>query len=243
MLKGKYFQELQALLKRIETEQGEAINKAAAIISDAIAEGRAIHIYDTGHMLDSELIGRAGGLMCFKRLRVDFTVRNEVRNRSEDENKDRNMEGFMRYVLKQSKALPGDVLIVGSVSGKSVPPVDIALCAKEMGLKVIALTSIAYSSILESMHSSKKRLFEVADMYIDNCAPPEDAMIEVPGNVSICPASGISAAAIMWAVTAQVVENLMARGIKPTIYKSSNYPGNDKNHNNPEYERYKETGF
>lgn len=243
LLKKKFFQEISSLIDKIETEQDGNINKAAQIISNAIADGKAIHLYDTGHILDSELIGRAGGLMCFRRLRVDFSVQNVVRKRPGDREKSGNMEGLMRYALMQSNALPGDVLIIGSVSGKSVAPVDLALCAREMGLVVIAITSIAYSSLLESMHSSKKRLFEVADLVIDNCAPPLDAMIELPGlDVSICPASGISAAVIMWAVSAQVVDILLAKGIRPTIYKSINFPGS-KEFNEKEYKRYEETGY
>ena len=153
------------------------------------------------------------------------------------------MEGLMQFALKRSNAQPGDVLIVGSVSGKGLLPVDIAQIAKEMGLHVIALTSVSYSSILKSQHSSGKRLFEVADICINNCAPALDAMIDVPElNLSVCPASGLSAATIMWAVTAQVIENLLALGIKPTVYKSINFPGSAE-YNEAELKRYAETGF
>lgn len=243
MIKQEFFKQLQNLLHTIETRQGDVIDQAAKIISDAIAAGKAIHIYDTGHMLDSELISRAGGLMAFKPLRVHFDIQNDVRSRAEDKDKDRNMEGLMKFALKRSNAQPGDVIIVGSVSGKGILPVDIALLAKEMGLHVIALTSVSYSSILESEHSSKKRLFEVADICLDNCAPALDAMIEVPElGLSVCPASGLSAATIMWAVTAQVIENLLSLGIKPTVYKSINFPGSAE-YNEAELKRYAETGF
>lgn len=243
MIKQEFFNQLQSLVQTIETKQGAVIDEAAKMISDAIAVGKAIHIYDTGHMLDSELIGRAGGLMVFKPLRVHFDIQNDVRSRVEDKNKDRNMEGLMQFALKKSNVQPGDVLIVGSVSGKGVLPVDIALHAKEMGLQIIAMTSVSYSSILKSEHSSGKRLFEVADLCLDNCAPALDAMIDVPElGLSVCPASGLSAATIMWAVTAQVIENLLALGIKPTVYKSINFPGSAE-YNEAELKRYAETGF
>lgn len=243
LLKQKFYTQLLSLIHTIEEKQDTSIVDAAKAISDAIAAGKAIHIYDTGHMLDSELIGRAGGLVAFKPLRVHFDVQDDVRSRPEDQSKDRNMEGLMRFALKKSNAHPGDVLIVGSVSGKGILPVDLALLAREMGLKVIVLTSVDYSSLLKSEHSSGKRLFEVADICIDNCAPPLDAMIEVSElGLSVCPASGLSAAVIMWAVTAQVVENLLLLGIKPTVYKSINFPGSDE-FNKTECKRYAETGF
>lgn len=243
MIKKEFFNQLLSLVNTIETKQGTVIDEAARMISDAIAAGKAIHIYDTGHMLDSELIGRAGGLMAFKPLRLHFDVQNDVRGRVEDKDKDRNLEGLMRFALKKSNVQPEDVLIVGSVSGKGVLPVDIALIAKEMGLKVIAMTSVSYSSILTSEHSSGKRLFEVADICLDNCAPALDAMIDVPElGLSVCPASGLSAATIMWAITAQVIDNLLALGIKPTVYKSINFPGSAE-YNEAELKRYAETGY
>jgi uncharacterized phosphosugar-binding protein len=243
MLKETFFQQLYGLIHKLEHEQGDNIDKAAGVIADAVASGNCIHVYDTGHMLDSELINRAGGLNGVKALKVQFSVDNAVRKRPEDKTKDRNLEGLMRYALKMSNLHPGDVLIVGSVSGKTVFPVDLALAAKEAGAYVIAITSIAYSSQLKSDHSSGKRLYEVADLVIDNGAPPLDAMVDVPElGLSICPASGISAAAIMWAVEAKVVEILLSRGIRPTVLKSVNYPGSAE-HNEKEYQRYEETGY
>jgi uncharacterized phosphosugar-binding protein len=51
-------------------------------------------------------------------------------------------------------------------------------------------------------------------------------MLEIPGlDVKACPASRIAAACIMWAVTAGVIENLLERGITPTVFKSANAPG------------------
>lgn len=242
MLKEAFFSKLYELVETIENSQEQAILEVSKTISNAMADGHCIHIFDTGHLLDSELINRAGGLYAFQRLRVNFQVENPVRTREEEKHKDKKMEGLMSYALRQSHALPGDVLIVGSVSGKSVFPVDIALSAKEMGLTVIAMTSVAYSSLLKSEHSTGKRLFEVANLVIDNCAPPLDAMVEVDElGLSICPASGIAAAIIMWAIEAKVTENLLERGIKPTILKSINFPGSAE-HNEKEYKRYDETG-
>lgn len=243
MLKESFFQHLNQLIHRIEHEQGAAIDAASDVITAAISKGNCIHIYDTGHMLDSELINRAGGMSNFKQLRIKFEIDNPVRSRPEDAVKDRNLEGFVKFALRTSNLQPGDVLIVGSVSGKSILPVDITLAAKEMGAYVIAMTSVAFSSILKSDHSTGKRLFEVADLVLDNCAPPLDAMIPVPDlDLSICPASGIAAATIMWAIEAKVAENLLAQGIKPTILKSINFPGSGV-YNDHENLRYQETGY
>ena len=75
------------------------------------------------------------------------------------------------------------------------------------------------------MHPSGKRLYEVADLVLDNHAPYGDAMLEVEGvDYAICPASGMGAAAIMWAIMAGLVEEMLARGLKPSVYPSVNRP-------------------
>ena len=242
MLKEMFFEKIQELINTIRSTQEHQIDDAAAAIAAAIKKGHCIHIFDTGHMLDSELINRAGGMNAFQRLRFNFSVENPVRKRPQDEEKDRKHEGLIKFVLNESNVLKGDVLIVGSVSGKSVFPVDVALAAREMGVFVIAMTSVTYSSMCQSEHSTGKRLFEVADLVLDNCAPPLDAMVEIPEmGLSMCPASGIAAATIMWAIEAKTTELLLAKGIRPTILKSINFPGS-REYNEGEYARYAETG-
>ncbi|MDI4648016.1 sugar isomerase domain-containing protein [Cohnella hashimotonis] len=241
-LKQVYFQKINELIQRVEQTQSRVIDQASAIIADAVERGSGLHVFDTGHMLDSELIDRAGGLYSFKRLSMKFEIDNDVRKRPEDGEKDRSLEGLMRYALKSSNVQPGDVLVIGSVSGKTVFPVDLAFEARQLGVTVIALTSLTYSRLLKSDHSTGKRLFELADLAIDNCAPALDAMIEVPDmDAPICPASGISSAVIMWAIEARTVQLLLERGIKPTVLKSINNPGSDK-FNETQMLRYQETG-
>jgi len=222
MLMDRYFERIQELQETIRTTQRQAIETAAKAIAEAAAKGNAVHLFDTGHIVDHELITRGGGLMLYKPLRYDLTVDNPVRTRKTT-NKNKSMEGLSEYILRASNVLPGDVLIMGSVSGKTADVVDLALAAKAYGVTVIALTSINYSTQVQSTHSSGKRLFEIGDIVIDNCAPLGDAMMDVEGlEPRIIPASGLSAAYIMWAVTAEVIECLMAKGIKPSVFKSYN---------------------
>ncbi|WP_276357747.1 sugar isomerase domain-containing protein [Cohnella caldifontis] len=243
-LRIEYFRKLRELIQKIE--EGDAvrqIEQAAAVIADAMKKGGCVHLFDTGHMLDSELVSRAGGLVAFQALRIRFEIENTVRQRPELASKDRSTEGLAAYALKSSNALPGDVLVIGSVSGKTKLPVDLSLSARKMGITVIALTSVEYSRMLKSDHSSGLRLFEAADLVIDNGAPPLDAMLEVGGlDAAICPASGIGAAVIMWSVTAQVTEYLLADGLKPSVLKSINFPGSEA-FNQEMMSRYAETSL
>lgn len=242
MLLDKYQQTIDELYVKIKSTQRDAIIAAGNMIADTVKNGGCVHIFDTGHIINSELIYRGGGLLFYKEFKYALTVTNPVRTR--DRSKlDTSMEGLAKYALRASGAMPGDVIIMGSVSGKTANVIDLALAAKEFGLKVIALTSMEYSSKVPSDHTSGKRLFECADIVLDNCAPAAEAMMEVPGlPARFAAASGLSAAFIMWSVSAVAVETLLAAGITPSVLKSHNFEGGPEF--NEELKKiYSETGF
>lgn len=152
-------------------------------------------------------------------------------------------EGLVKYLVDKSQLQDGDVLIINSVSGKNVRPVELALEAKRRGVYVIAITTLSYSKVLKSLHSSGKRLFEVADFVIDNCGEVGDSLLEVEGiEPKICPSTGVTAAVIIWMLTAQLVTHLLELGITPSIYKSMNLDGAIE-YNNEQIERYKKLGY
>ena len=133
--------------------------------------------------------------------------------------------------------------MVGSVSGYNYFPVDLALKATEMGCLTVAITSIEYSSRLEGRHPTGKRLFEACTHVIDNCTNYGDTLVPVPElGQSICPASGIGASYILWALQSTVVENLIAMGLQPSVYISNHMP-NAAKINGEALERYTKYGY
>ena len=146
-------------------------------------------------------------------------------------------------MLGKANVMAGDVLLIGSVSGINILPVEMALKAREMGVKTIALTSVEYSGFLKSNHPSEKRLFEVCDYVLDNCGKVGDALVEV-GELgkNICPSSGIAASYIMWALQAEVVEKMLERGKKPSVY-ISNHIENASRINNESWAQYEKYGY
>ena len=224
MLIERYFEALQGRIREIAANP-EPIQAAARVCADALAKGGAVHIFDSGHMVSSELINRAGGLVALSSLSFGLSVTNVVKARAAGQNAPSLSYGYIEHVFETQGLRAGDVLIVGSVSGKTPNVIELALQGRAHGLTVIALTALAYSSKLQSEHPSGKRLFEAADMVLDNHAPYGDAMLEVEGlDYPICPASGMGAATVLWAVMAALVEEMLARGLKPTIYPSVNRP-------------------
>jgi uncharacterized phosphosugar-binding protein len=226
MLIETYFEKLKARIDAIAADT-EPIGKAARLCADALAGGGAVHVFDSGHLVSHELIRRAGGLVAFNRLAFGLNIDNPVFARSPQAPAEGNAlsYGYIEHIFESNQLRPGDVLFVGSVSGKSANVVELALQARAHGLTVIAITGMAYSPKLTSQHPSGQRLFEAADMVLDNHAPYGDAMMTVEGlDYPVIPASGIGAVAVLWGVVAGIIEEMLAQGLKPTVFPSVNRP-------------------
>jgi uncharacterized phosphosugar-binding protein len=224
MLVERYFQALHENLERVAAQE-DAILHAAHICADSIQKGGVVHIFDSGHLVSQELVHRAGGWVGLSALTFSLAVNNPVRTREDRPNPSELSYAYISHIFLSNQLREGDVLFIGSVSGKTANVVELALQARAHGLTVVAVTATAYSSKLASEHPSGKRLFEAADLVLNNGAPYGDAMLEVEGlDYPVCPASGIGAAAVMWAVVAGLVEELLARGMQPTVYPSVNRP-------------------
>jgi uncharacterized phosphosugar-binding protein len=128
--------------------------------------------------------------------------------------------------VRASNLRPGDVMLLGSVSGRNRIPVELGLACREAGVKVIGLTSLVYTEQVESLHPSGKKLKDVADVVIDNGAPYGDAAVEIPGiEVTALPVSGVSMTVAGWLLWETVMEKMAAQGEPPTVFMSANRPG------------------
>ena len=67
----------------------------------------------------------------------------------------------------------------GIISPFTRHPVQIAMEARERGLTVITVSSHQNARVAAAKHSSGKKLSQIAHIAIDNCVPPEDALVEV----------------------------------------------------------------
>jgi len=247
MLMEEYFKNMKRILEEIEATQVNNIKYSAQVIVNSLINGGIWHLLDTGHMLMYEAVGRAGGMMAVRPVRVSVEVSNPTRYREADIKKEKiymdEIEGLPYYIFKKSNMQPGDVLMIGSVSGINILPVEMAILARQHGLTVIGLTSIKYSKFLKSTHRSGKKLYEVCDIVIDNCCDVGDALVYVEQlKQGICPASGIAAAYIMWALQAEVIELLLKEGKIPHIYISNHMPGADE-HNTSAWLEYEKEGY
>jgi uncharacterized phosphosugar-binding protein len=139
------------------------------------------------------------------------------------------LPGIGRALLENSPAAKGDVLIIASTSGRNAAAIDMAIAARHAGLTTIAVTSMEYTRRVDSRHPSGKKLYELCDHLIDNCAPAGDAAVEIPRlEQKTGPLSTVLGCAAVNAVIAQVIRNLVDRGITPPVFVSANLPGGDE---------------
>jgi uncharacterized phosphosugar-binding protein len=224
-----YFDAAERGLRRLRETQGESLAAAADLFTEAIAGGRALFAFGATHSfaLAAELVYRTGGLVLVNPLyphAMDLSVR-PLTQTSQTER----LEGLGRIMLENSPARAGDVILLASVSGRNAVVLDMALAARERGLKIVGVTSVEYSQAVSSRHSSGKRLLDLCDVVIDNCAPLGDAAVAVPGEAQKTgPLSTVLGCAAVNAVVAQTVANLVARGVQPPIFMSANLDGGDE---------------
>ena len=241
MLLDRYNEAVDALINKVRTTQRENIIKGGEMIAETVANGGNVYLSSICHYMEYDSIYRGGGPIFYKHFSWKMDVEHEGRKRDRSD-LDTSTWGMAAYALKMSTMRPGDLLFVSSVSGRSTNVVDLAYEAKKMGIKVIAFTSMEYTKAVDAVHPSGKKLYEMVDLAMDNCAPAAEAMMEVPGiEAKYAAASGIASDLIMWSMTTVAVEKLLEKGITPGILKSANFPGgNDYNHNvvEPEYAKH-----
>ena len=242
MLLDVYNEAVDNLIHKVRTTQRENIIKAGEMIADTVANGGNVYLSLICHSIEMDLINRGGGPNFYRHFsyKMDVEKKGRVRDRSEI---DDSTWGMAEYALKMSDMKPGDLLMVSSVSGRTKSVVDLAYEAKKMGIKVICFTSMEYTMSVDPVHPSGKRLYEMVDIAMDNCAPSAEAMIEVPGiEARFAAASGIACDILLWSMTAVAIEKLQEKGITPGVLKSANFPGGP-DYNKGLYEMYEKYGW
>lgn len=225
----RLYTHINELLAQIADTQQEPIQRAASMIADHIANDGILYLLGSGHSLAVAMEGyyRAGGLAA-----VDV-IHDPTFGRAE------RVEGYAETILKDYNIAAGGIVVIISNSGRNALPVEVALWCRERGIRTIAITSMRHSQSVSSRHSSAKRLFEIADIVIDNCGVPGDAILQVEGLPGrCCPTSGIAGMFIVDAIIAQTIENLTKRGFAPPVFVSANVDGGDE-HNERLLARYR----
>ncbi len=226
-----YINNIKKIVAKIETEGMEAIEKAAAVLSETLISGNKIFLFGTGHshMLAEELFYRAGGLVNICPILVDELMLHISASGSTLAER---REGMAENIFNDYKMGENDTVVIISNSGRNGVIVDMALLCKARGLNTIAMTNLEHSFSSVSRHKSGKRLCEIADTVLDNFGCAGDASVEIPSvEGKICPTSTVVGALILNACVARCVELCTEKGFIPQHFASSNTDGGDEINN------------
>lgn len=237
----KYLTKIHELMAIIEKEENESMSQCVEMLCEAILNKHSIYTFGASHagILSEELYYRAGGLMLFNPI-----FGREIMLDTEPITLTSKMERCVGYgeALAKSKVQfqKDDILIVHSVSGRNPVTLEIAMEAKKNEAKVIAITNVTYSQSVTSRHPSGKRLFELADIVLDNHGDIGDACVSIEGlQQKVSPTSTVIGAMMLNSIVAAVAQELVNRGMeKPPIFYSANLDGGDEL-NQKLYEEYK----
>lgn len=236
----RYYEKIVEILNDIHSTQQEQVEAAAELICTTVTSGAKIYAFGCAHagMLTEELFYRAGGLMLINPIFGSGLMLNEVpvTKTSQFER----LSGYAQVLLNSVKLGTKDLLILISSSGRNSVPVEMALGAKERGAKVITLTSLDYTQNVTSRHVSGKKVFEIADLVLDNCCQLGDAVLQIEGlSQKMAPATTIAGSFILNSVVARSVEKMIALGLEPPVYLSGNLDSGDE-HNIRLLEKYQD---
>ena len=232
-----FIQKLKAMMDAILESQIDTIQQAAALVATTVSSDGIVYTFGTGHshVIAEDAAYRAGGLVPVDAILEDSLTGNHKVFQSERMER---VEGMAAVILDYYNPKPEDVLIIISNSGRNAAPIEMAEGAQARGLKVIAITSLQHSKGTTSRHSSGKKLYEIADLVIDNQAPRGDCIMTHPiMKQPFGPASGVMGMVILQSIIVQAINAIAEKGEQPPVFMSGNID-NSEAFNRPLMEKY-----
>jgi uncharacterized phosphosugar-binding protein len=235
-----YIDRILEIIKTVQVEEKENMEKCVELLTKTIMDKKSIYVFGASHasILTEEMYYRAGGLMVInpifgRELMLDtspITITTKMER----------CVGYGTILASKVDFQPEDVLIVHSVSGRNPASIEMAVAAKEKGVKVIGLTNLKYSKSVTSRHPSGKNLYEFCDIVLDNHGDIGDAAVSLEGlDQKVSATSTVIGATILNSIVAATAQSLIAKGIKtPPIFYSANMDGGD-DLNEKLYDEYK----
>ncbi|MDR0594103.1 MAG: SIS domain-containing protein [Bifidobacteriaceae bacterium] len=229
---GNYFDDLSGRIGTILDQALEGgFDEAISLMAQCLGNGGVLQAFGTGHSeaFAMEMAGRVGGFIATHPIRlVDLVVLGgypvSMLGSADFERRASVADDLWRLY----EIHPEDAFLIASNSGANGATVGLALRARREGHPVIAVTSLEHSRSVASRHPSGLRLFEIADVVLDNRAPYGDSAIPVGAGPTMGPVSSITAAFIAQLLTLGTAERLLAQGKPLNVFRSSNISGGDE---------------
>jgi len=231
MLAKQWLENARSIMTGIEETQMENISKAAELMADTIECKRWVHTFGCGHatLPIEEMYPRIGGFVGFHpMIELPLTFFTHITGEMGVHQFVflERVEGYGREIMKGYDFDSRDIMWLFSHSGINNVNIDIALEARNKGMKVIVFGAAAAAKGKTTRHSCGKTIFDLADIIVDTCAPLEDASVQLMNHQDkIGPVSTMAFVTCVWMTITSVAEILAGRGVKLFIHPSHNVPG------------------
>jgi uncharacterized phosphosugar-binding protein len=241
----QYFDKASAVLRRIEETQLDQIRAAGSLFAEVIAAGRLVHMFGSGHSVIPvmDIFPRYGAYPGFHPIqdpRLMWIGATGPGGAPELLWLERR-EGYVRHFLESFVLDPSDAMLVFSHGGLNAAPVEVAQIAREKGLKTVVVTSVQNHRTRQATHSTGKKLADWGDIVIDNCCPPDDAVVAVPGVTGpVAATSTLAAVYISMALVAETASQLAIRGHHVRPFVSPNVTEAPPDNNDRVYAEYRQ---
>ena len=231
MLAKQWIANVRAVIDDIEATQLPQIRRAAELMADSIAAERWVHTFGCGHATIpvEEMYPRIGGFVGFHpmvELPLTFFTRITGEMGIHQFLFLERAEGYGQAIMQSYQFDPRDTMWIFSHTGINNVNIDVALRAKELGMRVVATGSAGEAERSTPRHPSGKKLFDLADVVIDTRVPAGDSSVPLQGHADyVGPVSTMAFVSVVWMTITTVAEILAERGVKLYIHPSHNVPG------------------
>ncbi|HEX3661438.1 MAG TPA: sugar isomerase domain-containing protein [Acidobacteriaceae bacterium] len=223
----EYLTRVTEILAKIRDTQKGRIDEAAAQFAGSIASGGRVYMFGSGHSVIPvlDIFPRYGSFVGFYPIYDPRLMWSNVvgpggaRELLWLEQR----EGYVKIVLSSYSLTPKDSILVFSHGGLNAAAIEVGIEAREKGVKVVSVSSHENYHQAAARHSTGKKLADVSDIAIDNCVPPEDALIAADGiPEKFAAGSTVASVSIAMTLVAETGRRLVKEGRRPSTFVSPN---------------------
>lgn len=163
---------VREILQKVTETQLPKLPAIAEEICKRVADGGQFRMFGSGHghILSEEMMDQCGGFPFVSPYNPQDLFGHPLKAGFVE----RNYE-FGEVFYQMMKLKKGDVLWLISNSGTNGVVVELAKRCRENGIYLITQTNMKQTRTVSPRHPSKKKMYEYADVVIDNCGEDGDA--------------------------------------------------------------------
>lgn len=238
----QYFDRVREIIAKIQSTQNEKIAAAGAMFAASITSSGRVYLFGSGHSVIPvlDIFPRYGSFVGFhpiydpRLMWFNVVGPGGARELLWLERQ----EGYARVILSSYEIDARDSFLIFSHGGLNAAPIEMAINARAKGAKIVSVSSLQNYQQAQPAHSTNKKLPDVSDIAIDNCVPPEDALVAAEGGPEkFAAGSTVAAVSIAMALVAEVGARLVRNGNRPFTFVSPNV-GLPADHNEQVFQEF-----